>query len=277
MGGDGLVPDSEPHSGSSAYHCQSFPTHPNKFFRSFAPGRHNWAGASLWIVTFWVWKFGKGCVREGDQLPGVCLPPPIFLRISEMAGFFFWDIWTTALSQPCCKAGTICSWHWWGKSEHRVCSSFPVSLFPQPAHRLLFLAKALIFPQQPPIPPPIPQDFSPFYQFSPYRSSWVYLGCIRLLLIRPLTWNLSEWEWMWAHVYLNPFVVQPKWSQPCKSTKLPKNFQKKKMWILTWPMNHRQKAGEIHSRAWIPQSIQTAVLAFCSFVETCPEKPKKQG
>lgn len=39
-------------------------------------------------------------------------------------------------------------------------------------------------------------------------------------------------------------------------------------------MNHKQKAGEIHSLAWIPQSIQIAFLAACCFSETCPKKTK---
>lgn len=34
-------------------------------------------------------------------------------------------------------------------------------------------------------------------------------------------------------------------------------------------MNHKQKAGEIHSLAWIPQSIHMAFLLLCSFPETC--------
>lgn len=37
-------------------------------------------------------------------------------------------------------------------------------------------------------------------------------------------------------------------------------------------MNHKQKAGEIHSLAWIPQSIHMAFLAVRSFLETCPKK-----
>lgn len=34
-------------------------------------------------------------------------------------------------------------------------------------------------------------------------------------------------------------------------------------------MNHRQKAGEIHSLAWIPQSIHMAFFALGILPETC--------
>lgn len=42
-------------------------------------------------------------------------------------------------------------------------------------------------------------------------------------------------------------------------------------------MNHKQKAGEIHSLAWIPQSIHTAFFADCSFLETYPKKAKNNN
>lgn len=38
--------------------------------------------------------------------------------------------------------------------------------------------------------------------------------------------------------------------------------------LLTWPMNQRQKAGEIHSLAWIPQSIHMALLDFSGLLES---------
>lgn len=44
----------------------------------------------------------------------------------------------------------------------------------------------------------------------------------------------SERGWLCGHVQLNRFVVQQKWSQPCKPARLPYNFIKKKSKCIMW-------------------------------------------
>ena len=50
----------------------------------------------------------------------------------------------------------------------------------------------------------------------------------------------SEGEWIYVYVWANLFVIQQKWSQPCKSTLLQQNFKKKMKCSNQWCLVHWQ-------------------------------------